>query len=191
MAKAIDLIIKAANYDDGEHERKLGRYYASEIYSIKKGYLKPKDFFERKAVDEMGAMNIEGGNADENHWAFILMRNKIKYNWEPKKVMHITKEIDLVVKPDFIINDKFILETKSPMYITKEIPEKWKDQLCCEAKAFGLPIYLGVFRNNTTRRFSLDEYRYEYEPKRWDEIVEILESFDKKLRNLHTTMQKL
>ncbi len=47
--KINDLLVKYVNEKDvGKHTRIIGRYYASEIYAISKGYLKPKDFFEQR-----------------------------------------------------------------------------------------------------------------------------------------------
>jgi hypothetical protein len=182
--KANDLLIASANYDDGTHERKIGHYYCSEIYSIRKGYLKPEQFFEERVIDLQGAMNIEGGNTDEEGWARVLKRNNIKFIREPKKVMNI-EDIELVVKPDFIINGKILLETKSPTKITRTIPDKWKDQLEAEYRAFELPVYLGVFRNNPYRRFSLEEIKYEPSERRWENIKNIIVDFHTKLCNLH------
>jgi hypothetical protein len=182
--KANELIQRSANFDDGTHERKIGRYYCSEVYAIRKRYLTPAKFFEKKEADLEGAMNIEGGKTDEEGFARILKNCEVKFEHEPKKELKIADGVVIVVKPDFIINEKVLLETKSPAYITTEIPEKWMDQLECEYRAFNLPVYLGVFRNNDNRRFSLSEYKYEPSDTRWKEIINLIINFDGKLKKI-------
>jgi len=181
-----DLLVASVNYDDGKHVRKIGRYYASECHAIRKGYLLPEDFFKKREIDLEGAKNITGGNSDEEGWAVVLERNKVKHvrGDKLKREIKITDNIVLVVKPDFLINDEYVLETKSPTKITRGIPEKWKDQLECEYRAFNLPVYLGVFRNNPTRRFDLEEFAYKPSSRRWESIQKTLVEFDKKLRQI-------
>ena len=167
------------NRDTG-HERKIGRYWISDIWAIRKGYLTVGGFFKSKPIDEQGAMNIETGNCFEQKMEEVLVALNKEHDYNPKKELEIDDFI-LVVKPDFVF-PKCIIETKAPVKITREIPEKWKDQLCGEAKAFGKPVYLGVFGNNPTRRFSMpDLYKYKYEEERWEEIKDLLRTFHQKL----------
>jgi len=178
----MSLFTDYVNRDNG-HERKIGRYWASDIYSIRKGYLIPENFFERKEIDEQGAKNIISGIADEAMLEEILNTLNIDHFYNIPKEIEI-KDVVLVVKPDFVF-DHCVIETKAPMRITTDIPEKWKDQLCAETKAFGLPAYLGIFRNNYFRRFSITLYKYEFEEKRWESIMRLLKEFHKKLTLLY------
>jgi len=134
------------------HKRKLGRYYASEVWAMHSGWLKPKHFFQKRTIDEAGAMNIA--------------TTGIPHEYEPKKVIKIKEGIVLVVKPDFVF-PKSILETKAPVKVTRRILPKWEFQLEAEYRAFNKPVYLGVFGNNRHRRLWLDVYPYQPDDKRW------------------------
>jgi len=175
----MSLLQQYVNMDDGKHERKVGRYYASEIGYIRKGYLTPKNYFDKKPIDEQGAMNILTGIAYEDMLEKMLVALKKPHQYNPKKEIKIDDFV-LVVKPDFVF-DNSILETKAPMKTLEEIPEKWKDQLCVEGIAFEKPVYLGVFGNNFFRRFSITTYKYEPEKGRWEDIKKILIAFHQEL----------
>ena len=167
------------NRDTG-HERKIGRYWISDIWSIRKGYLTVGGFFKSKPIDEQGAMNIETGNCFEHKMEEVLVALNKEHDYNPKKELEIDDFI-LVVKPDFVF-PKCIIETKAPVKITREIPEKWKDQLEGEYRAFEKSTYLGVFGNNPTRRFSMpDLYKYTPDDKRWESIKVVLREFHAKL----------
>jgi len=174
-----NLLVKYVNRDTG-HERKVGRYWISDIWAIRKGYLTVGGFFKRKPIDIQGAMNIETGNAFEEKFEDILLAMKIEHEWNIPTEIKIDDFV-LVVKPDFIFPNS-VIETKAPVKITTSIPDKWKDQLEGEYRALNKPTYLGVFGNNPTRRFSLpDLYKYTPSDKRWEEIQEVLRVFHKKL----------
>jgi len=175
----MSLFTDYVNRDNG-HERKIGRYWASDIYSIRKGYLTPENFFERKEIDEQGAKNIISGIADEEMLERILNALNIDHFYNIPKEIEI-EDITLVVKPDFVF-DHCVIETKAPMRITTDIPEKWKDQLEVEHQAFNLPVYLGVFRNNIDRRFDIRCYLYKPSDKRWETIQKVVLNFHKQLK---------
>lgn len=98
---------------------------------------------------------------------------------QEKRVLKITPEIELVVKPDFIFPD-YVLETKYPFSIIKPgvIPEKYKMQLECESRAFNKPVYLGLF----SVPFNVTFIEYTPSDYRWRKIKRILIDFDKKVR---------
>ena len=174
----MSLLTEYINRDTG-HERKVGRYWASDIWSIRKGYLTVNKFFDKKPIDEQGAMNILSGIFFEDGFEKMLVEMGIEHDYNPKEEMEIDDFV-LVVKPDFVF-PKCIVETKAPMKITKEIPEKWTDQLELEHRAFNKPVYLGVFGNNFSRRFSIDNYKYTPDKGRWEDIQNLLRDFHKKL----------
>ena len=181
--KPNELIKNWTNRPNPNHEREIGAYYCSELWAIEKGYFKPEDFFKEREIDLDGAMNISGGIGDEDLLEKILLDLGIEHEHEPKKYVKIDEGIQIAVKPDFVFPN-FILETKSPTKITTEIPDKWKYQLEMEGRAFGKDVYLGVFRNNLTRRFSLSVYRYKQSDETYAKIIKVVRGFHEKLRKL-------
>lgn len=135
------------NKDKGKHKREIGHYYCSEIYSIIKGYLKPKDFFEDKRIDLYGSENIISGCAYENSLHEILRFNKANCKYQERKEIKVDDFL-IVVKPDFLFPN-MLWETKCPDAPMKdEIPDKWKYQLEAEFRAFEKSVYLGIFRRH-------------------------------------------
>lgn len=176
-------IVNWCNRPNDEHKRKVGEYYCSEIWSMEKGYLKPEDFFKTDKKNLEGACNIAGGIGDEAMLETILSDLKVPHEHEPKKYIQLAKGIRLAVKPDFVFKD-FVLETKSPNRPTSAVPAKWKYQLEAEYQAFKKPVYLGIFRNHPTRRFSLAVYQYQQSDDIYAKIIKIVKDFDKRLREL-------
>lgn len=179
-----EILEKYYNDDREEHERKIGRYWASDIYSILKGYLKPKNFFNKKPIDLKGAGMIATGEAFEDKLKKIFDVVDIDYEYQAKKEIQIDDDIVLVVKPDFVF-EHAVLETKFPFRSfplnTEGIPERYLYQLECEYRAFYLPVYLGVF----TIPFNLTTIEYIPSKLRWKKIIRTLRDFDKELRALH------
>jgi len=177
--KTNNLLLNFVNKDS--HPRERGRYWATDIFPIIKGYLKPKDFFTHKEIDLQGARNIISGEAYESQWKEILEANKIdfKYGNEIKKEIKITDKIILVVKPDFETKN-WVLETKYPTKPTNEIPEKWEYQLEAEFRATKKKVYLGIFEYP----FNIKYLEYKPSEERWEFIKETLIKFDKKLQKI-------
>jgi len=115
----------------------------------------------------------------KERWMDYVVNN----NWLPehyeKRYAPKAGEIRLTVKPDFVFPE-YIIETKHPTTPPTTIPNWYKDQLCCEQKAFGLPTYLGIFINP----FDMKTYLHKYEESHWEEIKVILVKFDTKLKKL-------
>ena len=175
----MSILTDFVNREQPNHVRRVGRYYASEIGYLRKGYLTANKFFDKKPIDEQGAMNILSGVFFEDGFEKMLVELDIKHDYNPKKEIKIDDFV-LVVKPDFVFPNS-IVETKAPMRVTREIPEKWTDQLCAEFRAFNKPTYLGVFGNNPFRRFSIDTYKYQPDDERWESIKVVLREFHAKL----------
>lgn len=179
--KINQLLVKYINEKDkGQHTRKIGRYYASEIYSISEGYLKPEDFFKERGIDKYGCENIAGGCAYESYLQGVLSWGGAKCEYQAKKEIKINDEITLVVKPDFLFSN-MLWETKyadAPM--KDEIPDKWKFQLECEARAFNMldGTYLGIFR----RHPFLTLVKFKPSTLRWNNIQKILTKFHEELK---------
>jgi hypothetical protein len=166
------------------HERKIGRYWATDIYKIRKGYLTPKKFFKQEKIKLDGCRMIETGNAMEGHLDKVFKKKDIES--QSKYEIQIDDEIVLVVKPDFETKD-IVIETKFPFSQKERIPEKWRDQLECEYRATKKETYLGIL----SVPFNLKTYKYKPSKKRWENIKEILKRFHKKLKNEETKKNKV
>jgi len=164
------------------HERQIGRYWASDIYQIKKGYLRPGNFFEKKKVDEKGVRMILVGEAMESQLQKIFEFNKVKSGYQNKYEIKIKDDIVLVVKPDFEF-DNFVIETKFPFSpVVDEIPERYLYQLEAEYRATNKDVYLGVLEIP----FKLRLIKYKPLWARWEEIKDILIKFDEDLRKINS-----
>ncbi len=169
------LLSEYVNHND--KERKVGRYYSSEIGSIIKGYLKPEQFFIKKKIDKRGVGNIMSGMAFEAELKRALDFSEVKYTHEPKKELKIDNLV-IVVKPDFEFEDK-ILETKFPVSLGSpdDYLERYKHQMECQYQAFHKPVYLGIF----THPFGLKIYRYQESEDTYNEIIQAVKKFHKEL----------
>ena len=177
-----DILVKYVNRKNPEHKaRQIGRYWASEINYIKKGYLKPKDFFEKKEIDLRGAKNIISGSAYEDMLKKVFEGTglKFKYGDDTKYEIKINDEITIVTKLDFEFDD-YGIETKYPTKELNEIPERYRHQLECEYRATKKDMKLGVF----SYPFNVTYYPYIPSDETWKEIKETLILFHAKLKLL-------
>ncbi len=181
--KVNEIQSKYVNRNDGR-KRKLGRYWSSEINSIKGGWLKAKDFFIKKPIDSRGVGMILTGIAMEDMQEKIWKGMNVDFESQIKKEIKINDEIILVVKPDFIFPE-FVIETKHPFskfpLTTKGIPMRYCHQLEAEYRAFYKPVYLGVF----SIPFRLDLIPYVPSKRRWNNIKELLINFHEELKKLN------
>jgi hypothetical protein len=178
--KISTLVKDWANRDTG-HERVKGRYWASDLNNIRKGYLKPKDFFTKKLIDERGSKNISSGIAFENMLTKIYKDMGVDVKCgedQEKKVIKIAEGIELVVKPDFEF-ETYQMETKFPETYKDfdTIKESYKDQLEAEYRATGKRTFLGYF----THPFGVFPIEYYPDDKRWEEIKQMIIKFHSKL----------
>jgi hypothetical protein len=160
-----------------EHKREIGRYWASDINSIRGGWLTPSNYFKQKPINKWSQNNIFWGCAGEAELAKIFKEQGIKFETQIKKELQI-EDFILVVKPDFI-TEEFVMETKCPANETKGIPDKWLDQLEAEYQAFKKPVYLGILNKSGDK--IINTYLYKPNEERWSEIIKILISFHKRL----------
>lgn len=168
------------NRDKKEHQRQLGRYWTSDLYSIIKGYLKPQDFFQKREVDQWGTALITTGIASEDILTKIFTDMKVKVECQAKKDFRISDDIILVAKPDYVF-EKYIIETKCPLNPQNEIPEKWIYQLETYYRAFNLPVYLGVI----SHPFNVNLIKYCPSDAVWAKIQRSLLGFHKQLKELN------
>ena len=168
--------VKWLNRDTGHAPRKEGYFYATDIYKIRKGYLKPKDFFIKKPIEDDNAINlITKGIAMEDLLLKIL--TDVKAPFEHHQKIKITTKTGLIIsgEMDFLFPGKMVIETKFPKDPLGELPERYKDQCEFYHRATGLPVYLGEFP------YPMKLWSHQPDDKRWEENLEILWEFNKKL----------
>ncbi len=148
--------------------RTIGRYWASDAGSLRKGYLTPESFFKSSPIEMGGVKMILTGIAFEDCLTKIFENRGVEVEPQAKNVMKLSDEVDLVVKPDYVFPD-FLVETKFPFspIVNSKIPSRYEYQLECEARAFpGKRVFLGVFS------VPFNVYFIEYIPssRRWKNI---------------------
>jgi len=170
------------NRDDPKHKpREIGRYWATDCYKIKKGYLTPKNFFTKSHIDMKGTKMILAGIAMEDMLSKIYKVMGVDCQAgedQLKQTIQITDDIELVVKPDFVFPDR-VIETKFPFSAHKrgEIPDRYKDQLECEYRLLERKTYAGFF----SIPYNMEIVEYKPSARRWANIKDSLISFHKEL----------
>ena len=167
------------------YDRQFGRYWATDVYKIRKGYLTPKNFFSHNKIDLLGARRILTGIIFEDGFQKLLSESNTEFEYQAKKVIPIN-DFELVVKPDFVFPN-FLIETKysfSP--IRDKIPVRYLDQLECEYRAFEKDVILGVF----SVPFNITFLTYTPSKGRWNGIKKVLTDFHSKLKLQNNVQQK-
>ena len=180
-----DIIKEYINKD--KYVRQFGRYWATDIYSIRKKYTTPETFFKSGDIEIDGCKMILTGQAMEDMLTKIFKTMKVDFKAQEKKVMKINKDIELVVKPDFVLPN-YIIETKHPFSMTtiKKIPERYYAQLECEYRAFNKTVYLGILSSP----FNLELIEYIPSKRRWSNIQKLLIDFHEKLKAIKDVSEK-
>jgi len=176
--KIKDIFLSYIN-KEGE-PRKVGRYWASDSYSILKGYLKPENFLKPSRADLVGCRMMITGEAFEDKLKMIFDQVGVDYEYQVKKEYQLTNEIVLVARPDFIFKD-FIIETKFPFGLVRdnEIPLRYCYQLETYYRIFDYKkVYLGIL----SIPFNLKLIEYIPTKWRWKQICRIFEEFHQKLK---------
>lgn len=170
--KLDDILFKYINKN--KYSRQVGRYWATDINSIKRGYLTPQSFFEKSDIGIDGCRMILTGQASEDMLTRVFEETGVDFKAQEKKVLPITDEIDLVVKPDYVFPD-WVLETKFPFSQSgpQKIPQRYCYQLECEHRAFERPVFLGKI----TAPFNVEFIPYKPSKRRWNNIQKTLKQF--------------
>ena len=166
-----DFILKYYNKPQVEkYKPQIGRYSASSIYNIQKGYLNVNNYFDKKPIDMRGVKNIFRGCALEDMLQKVFTSEGVKLDMRPedpnKQIKYELKIGDyiLVVKPDFIFKDKdFVFEMKAPNKINYDISDWNKDQCECEYRATLKDVYLvkiNIYADNDLPLFILIKYKH-------------------------------
>jgi len=163
-----------------KRQRKIGRYWSSELSGIKKGYNTPETFFSKDDIEMNGVRMILTGSAFEDMLTKIFENQEVDVSPQEKTTLQISDGVELVVKPDYVFPD-FIVETKFPFspIINSKIPVRYEYQLEAEYRAFPEKrVFLGVF----SVPFSVSFIEYIPSKRRWTNIQKMLIKYDKDVR---------
>lgn len=175
-----ELLIKYLQTERENHQRKIGRYWSSDIVKIIKGELTPENFFEKQKIDLTNAYLIATGIAFEELLHKIFQATQVDYQYQAKQEYPINEEIVLVVKADFVFKN-FILETKYHINEPSGILKKDTWQLECQARVFGLPVLVGYFGE----KFKMKTFHFYPYALRWKKIKMVLFDFHERLKKLY------
>jgi hypothetical protein len=175
-----ELMSEFLNYSP--KERKIGRYNASEIYGIIKGYNKPKDFKSPHPIKPEYVEQVIRGMGAEDMMSRIFEERDIKGKYgknQSKYELDMGDGIVIVCKPD-VEFEKEVWEFKYPKETPNYIPDKWKYQLECEYRATHKPVKLMVF----TEPFGIIEFSYVPSEETWEEIKTNIKKYDEKIKKI-------
>jgi len=177
MATLNEAIVKWINRPR-DHERTIGRYWATDLFKIRKGYLKPKDFFNYKEISKDETVElVTRGIAMEDFILKVFTDLKAKVKYHQKIEFKVNDEITLSGEMDFLFPDK-VIECKYPRERCYALPDRYIDQCSFYHKATGLDTYLCEFPYPTRM------WKLEFDKKRWEETMDMVKSFHEKLINL-------
>lgn len=176
--KINDLIVQYVNRES--KPRVLGRYNSSEIYGIMKGYVKPKDIFEKRKIDERGCRLISEGVSIEDYLNKVFEEMGVDVEQQAKKEIKIDDEITIVAKPDYLFK-KAIRELKRPMNVCEEFPDKWKPQCELYYRTFNLPVAVWQVEYPIT----ITQLDYKPSDDLWEQIKVEVKQFHKKVKKLN------
>ena len=161
-----------------DKEREIGKYHASELWAIYKGYTTPSNFLKQKPADKEGQANMFRGSAMEDMLGRVLVEEGVPFKTQQRLVYELTDGIEISGRTDFEF-EKYILETKCPKNETDGIPDKWKFQLEFYARVSKKDVFLGIFPKNGDEIIKF--YKYEMSDKIWNIIEETVIEFNKKI----------
>jgi len=164
--------------EDQQHDRIPGRYYASELWGIDKGYITPQNFGIKQEYNDISISHIIQGEAKEEKLNQIFTKyfSQEECIWNPKYEIEIDDQITLVVKPDFEFK-KFVLECKD------SDPEKWEKywyQAEAEYQATKKPVYF-VFFGQKGDKLVREIKLYKHNQTIWKHIIKLLKEFHTKV----------
>ena len=161
-----------------EKDREIGRYFASEIWGIYKGYVTTGNFLTGRPMDKTGQAMVFRGEAMETRLAQILIEEETDFHTQERGEIEVGKGIFISGKTDFSLPDK-IVETKCPDKPTYGIPEKWKFQLELYYRMFGKPVWLGIFAKDGDEIIRF--YPYTPSKETYELIIETVLAFHNRL----------
>ena len=180
MKKIPELLLEFVNRE--KRERTIGRFYASELNSIIKGYLTPKLWLNSKPIDLRGARMILTGQMAEDKLTEIFKETKVDCECQVKKELEIAEGIVVVSKPDYVFED-FILETK--FNFSGKLDGYYAQ---CESyyQTFKKPVKIGIL----SVPFDLRLVDYKPSKLRWSAIVKKITEFNKRICEIQKQQKK-
>jgi hypothetical protein len=174
------IIDEISNFYNKPRDKKkiIGRYYASEIGSILKGYITTTNYFDQKPVDKKGQANMFRGSAMEEQLGKILKEQGVEFETQTPLELRV-EDFIISGKLDFNFKD-YIVETKCPQDLTNGIPDKWKCQCECYFRATNKKVYLGIF--DKTGDNIIRFFPYEPSDALWEEIKTKMSDFHRRLK---------
>jgi len=185
LMKISELLIKYLQKRGENHQREIGRYWASDIYKILGGWLTPDNFFQESQYDKKSVGMIFTGMATEAMLERVFREMNVNFEPQVKKELKIGDEITLVVVADFVFPN-FLIETKHLFKDDGGIPKKYLYQLEAQYQAFQKPVYLGKLKTP----FDLELFKYTPSKGRWETIQKVLIDFHQKLKTKHYESSK-
>jgi len=163
--------------DEEPKLRVLGRYNASELYSLIKGYKKPEDHFRPDPIDRNVSLVLRGMFIEDGYNKMFCKDCKCGDN-QSKYEYKLDDEITIVVKPDFEWENE-VWEMKVPGEMVYEIPDKWKYQLEMEHRVTNKPVKLIVID------YMLNEVLIPYTPslETFNEIKKKVTAYHNKVKS--------
>jgi len=162
--------------------RKIGEYWASEVYYIVSGKMTPESFFKRTPIDRMGSKYCSEGISIEDYLTKVFKEMKVEVKCQDYKQIEITDNIKLTVKPDYNFGT-FLAELKRPARVQETISTQWLYQLECYYRGFYLPVYLW----QVSYPITIKQLDFTPSKARWDKIKSSLIEFDLKLKDYERT----
>lgn len=166
-----------------QHERQVGRYWATDLWAIINDRITPEEFFSHRKIDLNGCKNIVEGESKELLLKDIFDHNGLKYDYQPKVIVPIDDEIELVVVADFLFPE-YVLECKSPLRMENLPKEYHFPQLEAQYRAFKRPVYVIYLKE----RMEYKIFRYKPNDALHNQIIQKLKEFHQKVKeyDLHT-----
>ena len=162
-------------YKEKQKERKIGRYYASELYQIVSGKLLPEQYLNPPEP------SIE--NLRRMYWGEVIdlgLKNLFGQTEEKKYEIKITPDISIICKTDLEFDGGIVeIKTRQDLSSYDYLPVWYKPQ--CLAYMFAKKLKemkLFMFGWGFSRKL----FKVEFDNKVWQEVVEKLKEFDQKLR---------
>ena len=159
--------------------REIGKYHASELWYIYKGYTTTGNFFKQKPADKQGIANMFIGSAMEDRLVKVLLEENEGYETQTRHEMEIDKGIVISGKTDLEDKDK-VIELKCPKEDTYGVPDKWKFQMEFYHRATGKDVRLGIFYKNDSELIRF--FPYEPSNETWELIQNTIKEFHLKLQ---------
>lgn len=179
-----NIIFNYFNKKSDQHKRKIGKFWATDVYKIKSGQLTVENFFDQPEVSWSDIGNIFTGLAYERELMYILNQTDTPHKSHRKKSIVISRGIVIVSNLDIMFPGA-IAEIKAPTKLKTEIPEWYKDQAEIYHRAWKKDVYFYFFvPRSLTGVYNklIIEKKYKPSDVRWNNIKTLLIDFNKQLK---------